>query len=290
MSKIIVMGDVCIDIDYHGEIKRISPEAPIPIFNVLSRQKRGGMAHNVVENLEQSGNKVVLLSNEFLFLPVTKKHRYFSGQSYLYRIDEDEVHNLKVLDQAAILIELHMQLKDTSAVILQDYNKGFFSEEFIQEIVKAIRDNNPNIHIIADGNKARDLSFYKGVDYLKVNEEEYEAVCSKYDRCNIFRHKQHEVPFLKKGILLTKGERGATLIKQNGEYDQDSIANPIDVTGAGDTFVAWWTHGLLDGLTEEQALQLACVAASISTEYIGCYAPTAEAVNKKIAQAFGVYT
>jgi D-beta-D-heptose 7-phosphate kinase/D-beta-D-heptose 1-phosphate adenosyltransferase len=49
--KILLVGDSCYDIYHYGEVKRISPEAPIPIFDLKYSEKKYGMASNVYENL-----------------------------------------------------------------------------------------------------------------------------------------------------------------------------------------------------------------------------------------------
>ena len=62
-KKITVIGDVMIDWYLHGESSRISPEAPVPVFNPIKRTENGGMAKNVVANLEALGVKVDVITN-----------------------------------------------------------------------------------------------------------------------------------------------------------------------------------------------------------------------------------
>ena len=50
--KITVIGELCEDIFVYGETKRLSPEAPVPVFNPFYTDKNPGMAGNVVENLK----------------------------------------------------------------------------------------------------------------------------------------------------------------------------------------------------------------------------------------------
>ena len=63
MSKILVIGDSCSDIFIYGNIERICPEAPVPVFNPTHKTKNGGMAKNVVKNLEALGLENFLLKD-----------------------------------------------------------------------------------------------------------------------------------------------------------------------------------------------------------------------------------
>lgn len=267
MNKILVLGDTCVDVNYYGNIKRISPEAPIPIFEVLSKEEKPGMTENVALNIKNAGNKVVLYTKDTIRIDNEKtiKSRYFVGNHYCYRIDQDETSNLHATEANMILdlIEQHM---DAKVIILQDYNKGFFDKWFIMDIINVARNSIPDIVIIADGYKSRDSSFYMGVDYLKLNEDEY-ATLSKNG--NIF-----DVP--NKALIITKGEKGAILKypdRSNKHFDAFKVETK-DVTGAGDTFTAWFASEIANGKTEEEAMKIACKAASISVQHLGCYAPT----------------
>lgn len=269
MSKILVLGDICVDVNYYGNVHKISPEAPIPIFSVESKEEIPGMAGNVIKNLENAGNEVISYTKDNFDYKMTMKSRYFAGKHYLYRIDEDNTEVLKEKEQE-IILSMIRKIKDLKAVVLQDYNKGFFTRRFIDMLIYTVKKININIPIIADGHKSRILDFYNRVDYLKVNEEEFK---------NLINDEIYPFTFIKKAILLTKGEKGSSLIHDN--YAEDFPANKveaIDVTGAGDTFTSWFISEIAKGNTEEDAMKIACKAASISVQHLGCYAPTLKEV------------
>jgi len=261
-NRILVLGDICVDVNYYGNVHKISPEAPIPIFSIESKEEIPGMSGNVIRNLEAAGNEVISYTKDNFEYPTTKKNRYYAGKHYLYRIDEDNTDELSKMEKS-LLLRFIKSNKDVNAVILQDYNKGFFTEEFIQEIIKAIRNYNPKAVIIADGHKSRGSSFYCGVDYLKVNQSEYNKL---FPKRNDYK------------ILKTIGENGAVLMRKDYEdyHVQHRVDNVVDVTGAGDTFVSWFTSELAKGETEEWAMDIACIAAGESVKHLGCYAPTFE--------------
>lgn len=272
MSKILVLGDICIDINYYGNVHKISPEAPIPIFSIESNKEIPGMSGNVVKNLEHAGNQVISYTKDNFDYSMTIKSRYFAGKHYLYRIDRDNIEILKEKEQD-IVLSMITRIKDLKVVILQDYNKGFFTQQFIQDIITKIRLMNPKISIIADGHKSRDITFYDNVDYLKLNEEEFKTLLNDSDN-------RIGLMYVEKGIIKTMGDRGATLqrLDKPDYHIQYKVDNVIDVTGAGDTFVSWFASEIANRASEEEAMNMACRAASISVQYLGCYAPFKDTV------------
>lgn len=271
MSNIVVLGDICTDVNYHGEVKKISPEAPIPIFSVVSKETKSGMSGNVALNLRRAEDTVMLISKEDFEYPKTVKSRYFAQNHYLYRIDEDEVTPLKNKEKESI-IGLMSQLKDLNAVVLQDYNKGFF-DGFMQTVIRFVKKLNPETKIIADGHKERTFNFYEGVDYLKLNEQEYTAI-------------PESISHVKRGVVVTLGERGAQLLRPDGSsvVVTATTKKVVDVTGAGDTFTSWFASEIARGNTEENAMAIASIAAGISVEHLGCYAPTRTEVQDRWIQ------
>ncbi len=269
MNKILVLGDVCVDVNYYGNVHKISPEAPIPIFSIESKEEIPGMAGNIIKNLENAGNEVISYTKENFEYPMTVKSRYFAGKHYLYRIDDDNTEILNEIEQSLILRHI-IGIKDLKGVILQDYNKGFFTEEFIEDIISTIKVYHPKVVIVADGHKSREPEFYNGVDYLKLNEEEYAALKNKG---NVFS-------VTNKALLITKGEKGAVIKEpnRNNRHFPAFKVETVDVTGAGDTFTSWFISELVKGQSEEGAMISACKAASISVGHLGCYAPTPEEV------------
>src|SRR3989344_2428912 len=59
-KKILVIGDIMLDRYIHGNVTRISPEAPVPILNKTDEEYVPGGAGNVANNLASLGAKVSL--------------------------------------------------------------------------------------------------------------------------------------------------------------------------------------------------------------------------------------
>ena len=84
--NILLIGDAGDDVYTYGYVNRISPEAPVPVFEPHYTIHKDGMAGNVCKNLEALGCKVNFLHGE-----VSKKNRLIDHRSkqQLLRIDHD---------------------------------------------------------------------------------------------------------------------------------------------------------------------------------------------------------
>ena len=60
--KVAVVGDVMLDTYWWGRVERISPEAPVPVVAVNTKEQRIGGAGNVALNLQSLGAAVSVIS------------------------------------------------------------------------------------------------------------------------------------------------------------------------------------------------------------------------------------
>ena len=51
-AKVLVIGEVCTDKFVYCDIKRLSPEAPVPVLNPIKTVKNQGMAGNTISNIK----------------------------------------------------------------------------------------------------------------------------------------------------------------------------------------------------------------------------------------------
>ena len=209
MSKILVIGDSCTDIFIYGDIQRISPEAPVPVFNPLNSVENGGMAKNVFNNLKVLGADANIITNS----NDIKKIRYVDTRSnqMCLRVDEHDYCN-KIDD--ADLVQLHRY----DAIIVSDYCKGFLSEEDI----KFICNNYKNVFI---DTKKMLGDWAQNAKIIKINSLEYKK---NYDIMPNF-------PQLEDKLIVTLGKNGC---KYKGKLFSTKEVPVKDVSGAGDTFLA----------------------------------------------------
>ena len=235
--KILLVGDNCTDVYQYGTIDRLSPEAPVPVFVPTYKEEREGMAGNVAKNLEALGCKV-----NYLFGETSVKTRLIDERSrqQIVRIDNDVVSTAITFDTI---------IPDTyDAVVVSDYNKGSVSYELIEELVAL------SIPIFIDTKKS-DLERFQGA-WVKINELEHSKIKSE---CS--------------GLIVTRGSRGASAIHHNIDVSSPSV-EVVDVTGAGDTFLAALTYQYLDTGDIEKAIRFANLASAVTVQHLGVYAPT----------------
>lgn len=243
-SKIILIGDNCVDVYDYGTVDRISPEAPVPVFKLQRKDYRPGMAANVQANLENLGCVVESHLSESSIK--TRLIDIRSGQQ-IVRIDVDEESNPINLS--------NVDFKHAKAVVISDYNKGFVTYETIEEIIRKFRGP-----IFIDTKKT-DLKRFNGC-IVKINESEFKVAQTLNDN-----------------LIVTLGEDGAMWKQNDNEsYFESHHVEVADVCGAGDTFLAALTFKFLETNDMPTAINFAIKASSITIQHRGVYAPTLEEI------------
>jgi bifunctional ADP-heptose synthase (sugar kinase/adenylyltransferase) len=241
--NILLIGDACEDTYTYGYVNRISPEAPVPIFEPHYTIHHDGMAGNVCKNLEALGCDV-----NFLHGAVSKKNRLIDQRTkqQLLRLDEDAISEPVTFETAIPPIY--------DAIVISDYNKGTVSYELIEELAKEV-----DVPIFVDTKKT-DLARLSGC-YVKINALEKSRATSlpKIDH-----------------LIVTQGYHGATW---NGwGYPAELVGDVTDVCGAGDTFLAALAYQFLVTNNMPDAVKFANKAAAITVQHIGVYAPRLEQI------------
>jgi len=243
--KILLIGDDCNDIYTYGHVKRISPEAPVPIFEPVYTIHHDGMAGNVRKNLEALGCAVDFLRDKDR---VSEKNRLIDERTkqQLLRVDRD-VEGKPITFETAI-----PPVYD--AIVISDYNKGTVTYKLIEELVQEV-----NVPIFVDTKKT-DLARLTGC-YVKINALEKSRATSLPDS-------EH--------LIVTHGSDGA---EWNGWVFPAEIAGDVvDVCGAGDTFLAALAYKFLETNKMNEAVIFANKASAVTVQHIGVYAPRLEQI------------
>ena len=263
---VLIVGDVMIDSYLWGKSTRISPEAPVPIVNVLKREKRLGGAANVALNVQAMGATPLLCSvigddpdgGDFLRLMeernlstegivqslervTTIKHRIIAGGQQLLRVDAEMEHNLA--DYEERLLEEHfLKLLDRAdVVVFEDYDKGVFSERNIARFIELA--NERGIPNVVDPKKKNFLS-YKGCTLFKPNLKELkEGLKVDFPDENLPAFEeavaQLQTNLATKQVLVTLSERGVFVADgEENTYIPAHRRSISDVSGAGDTVIS----------------------------------------------------
>lgn len=286
-AKVLVVGDVMLDRYWHGPIKRISPEAPVPILNVQHEEECPGGAANVALNIASLGAAVTLLgvvgcdqAAEGLHTKLAEHH---VTSALLQYPDFKTIIKLRVLGQHQQLIRLDFEderithdyhdllaafaqhVIGMDVVILSDYAKGVL--DIAPQLIALARAQ--GVAVFVDP-KRKDFEHYMGAQVITPNYKEFEEVVGP---C----HSEQDI--LDKGLalvqrlqldalLITRSEHGMTLLQvgQQPLYLKAFEQEVFDVTGAGDTVIATLASAVSAGLSYTKATELANLAAAISVK------------------------
>ena len=237
---ILLIGDSCTDSYQYGVVDRLSPEAPVPVFQPRWEEGRPGMAGNVYENLINLGCSVDFETNSEKIV----KTRYIDIRSrqHLMRVDRDVVLKPWVNNKKS--------LTRYDAIVISDYDRGFVTSEAVRQLREQY--TGP---IFID-TKKRDLAQFSGC-IVKINELEYSRSTSKCDN-----------------LIVTQGDRGAHYYDRGlvTEYPAQRV-EVADVCGAGDTFLAALAFEYLRRGNYWLAIEFAIRASAVTVQHTGVYAP-----------------
>jgi D-glycero-beta-D-manno-heptose-7-phosphate kinase len=294
--KIAVVGDMMLDCYYRGDVKRISPEAPVPVVEIENEFYRFGGAANVALNILRLGGvpfpvgvigydsygtifssliKESGISEEGILLdesrPTTAKTRVIADNQHVVRIDKESKDYLSKTLQNKILRYLDNKIKDLDGIILEDYNKGVLSHFLIEKTIELANKN--KIPITVDP-KFNNFFAYKNVTVFKPNKKEAEDVLGIKIRSN-GDISTAGIKLLErldaKYVLLTLGEEGIAIFEK-GKAEKRMPTKAIevaDVSGAGDTVISTVTMALASGVNILEAGYLANYAGGIVCGEVG---------------------
>ncbi len=295
-SRILVIGDLMLDHYIWGTVKRISPEAPVPVVNVTSETMLLGGAANVCHNIFSLGGKTDLggvigqdPSGEWIARrlremkvrgqgvieepgrPTTRKTRVIAHSQQVVRFDHEKRGDISAESQKKLLSWLEKNLDQYQSIVISDYEKGVVTESLIRGAINFSKEL--KIKIIVDP-KISHFSIYKGVTLLTPNHLEA-SLCSGIeieDEASLMKAGQ---TILKKldceSVLITRGEHGMSLFENSGEVTHiPTVAkNIFDVTGAGDTVVSVLSLALSAGANLKDSAVLANHAAGMVVGIVG---------------------
>lgn len=294
--KIAIIGDMMLDCYFRGDVKRISPEAPVPVIEVENEFFRFGGAANVALNVlklggipvpigiigaDNDGTIFTSLVKESKMIqdgiivddsrPTTAKTRVIAGNQHVVRIDKESKKDISSKTEKKLFDYLNSQIKKLDGIILQDYNKGVLTPALIKKIINLANDN--RVLITVDP-KFNNFFEYKNVTVFKPNRKEAEDILAMKIKTDSDITKAGKTLLEKlkaKNILLTLGAEGIAVFEQGKEEKRmpTKARKAADVSGAGDTVIATLTMALSAGGNILEASYLANYAAGIVCEEVG---------------------
>ncbi len=297
-KKILVVGDLVLDQYVGGTVDRISPEAPVPVLNVIWSEDRLGCAGNVANNItslggtarlfacignDQSGKIIENILNNlgidstFIIkkddIKTIKKVRIIAKNQQIVRLDYEEKKDVSIHLFNYAKTNIKSLFDGIDACILSDYNKGSINSNISQLIINEGKKR--NIPVLVDP-KGNNWDKYKEATICTPNMIEFADVChssvSKLTEDNIYSLaielcKKYCIP----NICLTRSEKGMSVITINGEkFDVPALRKEVvDVSGAGDTVISTMALSIATGMSIADACVLSNSAASIAVSKLG---------------------
>jgi rfaE bifunctional protein kinase chain/domain len=291
---VLVIGDLILDRFVEGRVRRISPEAPVPVVEVDRERLALGGAANVAHNLAALGGSPLLVGilgddregEDFAALVrdsgldttgllrmkgrrTTVKTRIVAHRQQVVRVDREVRSSLDPALEEALRKTVEKMMDGVRAVVASDYAKGLFSPGFLAWLGNTCR--NRNLPYIVD---PKPLNFpYPGATAATPNRAESSAMyggpfepeeAGKAGRAILEKTDWD-------AVLLTLGDDGMALVRRSGPAlaIPADVREVFDVTGAGDTVAAVFSLGLAAGISMEESARLANKAAGIVVGKVG---------------------
>ena len=314
-KHVLVVGDVMLDRYIWGDVKRISPEAPVAVVSAVHRNDRAGGAANVAANIAGLGARSTLIgfigsdeeghllreclgttgvSERLLSVsshPTTSKLRILGGNQQMLRLDVEKA--------SAFAEDAYLKLRDTvedvmheaDAVILSDYAKGVLTEDVCQAIIAMA--NRAGVPVLVDP-KQRSFNRYRGATTICPNLHELAiatATASENMEQSLAAGQGLVEDLGLSYLTVTLGEKGIAALHKGGHEIYPAVARQVfDVSGAGDTVIATLSLSLASGLGVSTAMQLANIAAGVVVSKVGTVPITSNDLLASLMPEIGLNT
>ncbi len=311
--RILVIGDLILDHYIWGNVRRISPEAPVPVVEVTRESFMLGGAANVAHNIVAMGGKASVIGIggrdiagktlidmltqkgvdcNGIFIenrPTTVKTRVIAHNQQVVRFDREDSKYVGGTILKGVMEYIKSVRDRHDAVIVSDYRKGMVSRDLIKGILGNSKSGKSGRHdglFVAVDPKIGHFDIYKGVSLITPN------IMEASSGSNTDIHDENTLllagrTLLRKlgcsAVLITRGEQGMSLFKKRGVTHIPTVARKVyDVTGAGDTVISAFTLAYACGASMQEAAIIANHAAGVVVGEVG----TAVASPEQIIESF----
>ncbi len=307
----LIIGDVMVDAYIWGNVNRISPEAPVPVFEAKKRENRLGGAANVALNIQALGATPILcgiigndvkgkvfnevLENQHLSTEgiiqsderlTTCKTRIISSSHHMLRVDEEVLEPISELDSKDLInrVKNIISTKKIDVVIFEDYDKGLLNANNIQAIVHLL--NEQKIPSCVDPKKDN-FQNYQGTTLFKPNFKEFTSGLKEdIKKGDIKSLMEHAEKFSEsnniENVMVTLSEHGVMLYNPKIQsHNPAEIRNISDVSGAGDTVISTAALAFSQGVRGKELVTLSNLAGGLVCEEVGVVPINKERLKKE---------
>jgi D-beta-D-heptose 7-phosphate kinase/D-beta-D-heptose 1-phosphate adenosyltransferase len=311
--EILVVGDVMLDEYIWGETGRISPEAPVPVVQVVRETLRLGGAANVARNIASLGGRVRILAVtgkdalaarladllrehhigaddliEDGTRPTTLKSRIMASRQQVVRVDRERCDALDGAPRGELRRRLVELMGRVHGIVVSDYGKGVVDLDFMEGLAREAKAR--GLFVAVDPKESH-FSQYRHVSIVTPNLPEASGAARMpiRDAASLEAAGRKLLGEIEsEGVLITRGPEGMSLFRP----DLPTTHIPVmarevyDVTGAGDTVVAALTLARVSGATLEQAAVLSNAAAAVVVGKMGTATVDCAELEAQIAAGF----
>lgn len=289
-KRILVAGELILDEFIWGKVSRISPEAPVPVVEVVNQSYNAGGAANVARNLREFVEDVHMmgLAGEGLHADCLRqllvdagihvdcvqfdpqyqticKTRIIARNQQVVRVDRERRTSFTTAQRDRALAQFDGLLPSLDAVIIEDYAKGLLDQILVDEIIRLVRGAGK---IVAVDPKPSNSIVWRNITAITPNRGEAFQAAGVPWTDPIDPPLEDPALMHVGGVLLEKwecdhllitlSEQGMMLFDRNSEpYHIPTRAQEVfDVSGAGDTAIALFTAALAGGATAREAAEI----------------------------------
>jgi D-beta-D-heptose 7-phosphate kinase/D-beta-D-heptose 1-phosphate adenosyltransferase len=307
-QPILVVGDLMLDRFVWGRVERISPEAPVPVVEVVKETVHLGGAANVAYNLavlkarpllvgvvgsDEAGDRLVEelhrqeISSEGIVRDkgrsTTIKTRIIAHNQQVCRTDREDKTPLSQGTVDQMRSTFQTLLEQVQGMILSDYAKGALSAALVVDLIQEARQAKK---FLAVDPKSDDFSVYRGASIVTPNKKEAVRASGVeiVDEASFIHAGEKLLEVTASDyLLITRGEEGMTLFEGKEHSHIPTVAREVfDVSGAGDTVIASLTLAVAAGASIRDAAILANHAAGVAVGKLGTAAATGEEILSSI--------
>ena len=301
--RIAVVGDLMLDEWLWGRVRRISPEAPVPVVEVQDHSYTLGGAGNVANNLAALGAKVAIIGvvgqdeagERILAMlerlhadtsgvervarrPTTQKTRIVAHNQQVVRADRESTQAVDGHVAGRLRRALQVLDGEVDGVVISDYGKGLVTKATV-DAVRAFKSK----AVVAGDPKPQNLEAFAAIDCIAPNASEAAAAAGVAVESDADLARAAGLLLKRTGckyVLVTRGEHGMTLFSKSAKpFTVPAVARQVyDVSGAGDTVISTLTLALAVGAPIAQAVSLATLAAGVVVEKLGTATATADEI------------
>lgn len=296
-KRLLVIGDIMLDHYIIGKVNRISPEAPVPILDVISENNTLGGCGNVINNLfnlginidvisiignDEAGENIMQKLNDINVdtknmlvkdnIKTTLKTRIIAENHQILRVDWN-TKTINSSEENIIIKKIEEMSSKIDAVIISDYGKGLCTKLVLHQIIQ--KANNLKIPTFVDP-KGKEWEKYINATYITPNSKELEKILNH----NLLNDYDFEIGgnqilsnYNINCCITTRGSDGVSVVEKNKKFHLKANAKEVfDVSGAGDTFIACFASAIVGGGSINEAADFANYAAGIVVTHMGTVA------------------